>query len=56
VPDVSRRALAKAFRVLFRHSAPRSESLRSLDADVSRDPYVMKLVEFLARSLDAQGA
>ncbi len=50
VPDGSRRALAKAFRVLFRHSVARSESLRSLADDVARDPYVQKLVEFLAVS------
>jgi UDP-N-acetylglucosamine acyltransferase len=54
VPDVSRRALAKAFRVLFRHSVPRSESLRALEDDVASDPYVQKLVGFLERSLEAQ--
>jgi UDP-N-acetylglucosamine acyltransferase len=52
VPDGSRRALAKAFRVLFRHSVPRSESLRELEADVAGDPYVRKLVGFLERSLE----
>jgi UDP-N-acetylglucosamine acyltransferase len=52
VPDVSRRALAKAFRALFRHAVPRSESLKTLDAEVSGDPYVRKLVDFLAQSLE----
>jgi UDP-N-acetylglucosamine acyltransferase len=51
VPDGSRRALAKAFRVLFRHSVPRSESLRALTGDVASDPYVRKLVGFLEKSL-----
>jgi len=53
VPDASRRALARAFRVLFRHSVPRSESLRSLSDDVAQDPYVKKLVSFLAASLES---
>jgi UDP-N-acetylglucosamine acyltransferase len=55
VPDGSRRALAAAFRVLFRHSVPRSESLRALGDDIARDPYVQKLVGFLEQSL-ASGA
>jgi len=50
VPDASRRALAKAFRVLFRHSVPRSESLRNLGDDLAADPYVRKLVGFLAQT------
>jgi UDP-N-acetylglucosamine acyltransferase len=50
VPDASRRALAKAFRVLFRPSVPRSESLRNLDDELAADPYVKKLVGFLAQS------
>jgi UDP-N-acetylglucosamine acyltransferase len=54
VPDGSRRALAKAFRVLFRHSVPRTESLRALESDVAQDPYVRKLIGFLERSLQAQ--
>jgi UDP-N-acetylglucosamine acyltransferase len=51
VPDGSRRALAKAFRVLFRPSIPRSESLRSLGDDIAADPYVKKLVGFLEAGL-----
>jgi UDP-N-acetylglucosamine acyltransferase len=51
VPDGSRRALAKAFRMLFRHSVPRSESLRALGDDIARDPYVQKLVGFLEAGL-----
>jgi UDP-N-acetylglucosamine acyltransferase len=49
VPDVSRRALAAAFRALFGKASPRSESLRSMPADLARDPYVQKLVGFLAQ-------
>jgi UDP-N-acetylglucosamine acyltransferase len=47
VPEQSRRALAKAFRVLFRHAVPRSESLRAVSAELAADPYVKKLVGFL---------
>jgi UDP-N-acetylglucosamine acyltransferase len=47
VPEQSRRALAKAFRVLFRHAVPRSESLRAVSAELADDPYVKKLVGFL---------
>src|SRR5882724_11320698 len=54
VPDASRRALAKAFRVLFLRAIPRIESLRALDDDVAKDPYVQKLVGFLERSLESQ--
>jgi UDP-N-acetylglucosamine acyltransferase len=51
VPDGSRRALAKAFRALFRHSTPRSESLRAVTEELADDPYVKKLVGFLTRAL-----
>ncbi|HKQ71505.1 MAG TPA: acyl-ACP--UDP-N-acetylglucosamine O-acyltransferase [Polyangiaceae bacterium] len=50
VPDVSRRALGRAFRVLFGNSAPRSESLRAVQTELAHDPYVSKLVTFLSRS------
>jgi hypothetical protein len=40
--------------VLFRHSVPRSESLRELGEDLTHDPYVKKLLGFLARSLEAE--
>jgi UDP-N-acetylglucosamine acyltransferase len=49
VPDGSRRALAAAFRTLFRKSSARSESLREVPEELARDPYVQKLVGFLAR-------
>jgi UDP-N-acetylglucosamine acyltransferase len=49
VPDGSRRALAAAFRALFRGSSPIGESIHAVPEDVARDPYVQKLVEFLAR-------
>jgi UDP-N-acetylglucosamine acyltransferase len=48
VPDGSRRALAAAFRTLFGKSSPRSESLRTVPEELTRDPYVQKLVGFLA--------
>ncbi len=47
VPDGSRRALAAAFRTLF-GGAPRAESLRAVPDDLACDPYVQKLVGFLA--------
>lgn len=51
VPDGSRRALAAAFRTLFAKASPRSESLRAVPAELARDPYVQKLVSFLAQTL-----
>jgi len=51
VPDSSRRALARAFRVLFRRAAPRAESLGIVKQELGADPYVDKLVGFLSRSL-----
>jgi UDP-N-acetylglucosamine acyltransferase len=51
VPDSSRRALARAFRVLFRRTAPRAESLGIVRQELGEDPYVDKLVGFLSRSL-----
>ena len=52
VPDGSRRALAAAFRALFGKALPRSESIRAVPEDLARDPYVQKLVGFLARAPD----
>ena len=49
VPEGSRRALAKAFRVLFRHEVPLRESLRTVNAELADDPYVKKLVGFLEK-------
>jgi UDP-N-acetylglucosamine acyltransferase len=50
VPDVSRRALSAVFRTLFGKTSPRSASLRTVPEDLARDPYVQKLVGFLAQS------
>ncbi|HEX9297760.1 MAG TPA: acyl-ACP--UDP-N-acetylglucosamine O-acyltransferase [Polyangiaceae bacterium] len=50
VPDSSRRALSQAFRVLFRPSVPRSESLRTVSPELAQDPYVQKLIGFLTQS------
>jgi UDP-N-acetylglucosamine acyltransferase len=51
VPEVSRRALAKAFRLLFRPAVPRTESLRSMADELAGDPYVQKLLAFLSHSM-----
>ena len=51
VPDSSRRALAKAFRVIFRRATPQSESLGIVRQELGQDPYVDKLVGFLSRNL-----
>jgi UDP-N-acetylglucosamine acyltransferase len=49
VPESSRRALAKAFGVLFRRGATRSESLGLVKLELGYDPYVEKLVGFMSR-------
>jgi UDP-N-acetylglucosamine acyltransferase len=51
VPDGSRRALAAAFRALFGKRSTRIESVRAVPAELACDPYVQKLIGFLARSL-----
>jgi UDP-N-acetylglucosamine acyltransferase len=50
VPDVSRLALGAAFRAIFGTTSPRAESLRAIPEDLARDPYVQKLVQFLAHA------
>jgi UDP-N-acetylglucosamine acyltransferase len=50
VPEPSRRALRRVFSVLFRASAPIRESMRTLDGELTRDPYVQTLLGFLAES------
>jgi UDP-N-acetylglucosamine acyltransferase len=50
VPEVSRRALGTAFRTLFGTTSPRAESLRAIPEELARDPYVQKLVQFLAHA------
>jgi UDP-N-acetylglucosamine acyltransferase len=47
VPEASSRALAAAFRAIYRGSAVRSESLRAVPREIAEDPYVQKLVDFL---------
>jgi UDP-N-acetylglucosamine acyltransferase len=56
VPDGSRRALAAAFRALFGKTLPRIESVRAVPEDLTRDPYVQKLVGFLAASVKTDHA
>ena len=48
VPDTSRRALAAAFRAIYLGPSTLAESIRTVPADLARDPYVQKLVGFLA--------
>lgn len=50
VPEVSRSALAAAFRTIFRNASPRAESLRAIPEELARDPYVQKLMQFLAHA------
>jgi UDP-N-acetylglucosamine acyltransferase len=54
VPESSRRALRRVFRVLFRDSAPIRESMRTLDGELTRDPYVQTLLGFLSDSREAR--
>jgi UDP-N-acetylglucosamine acyltransferase len=51
VPEPSRRALRRAFRVLFRDAGPLRESMRALDGETAQDPYVQTLLGFLSASL-----
>ena len=52
VPEGSRRALAKAFRLLFRQSSAIRESLRAVSDELASDPYVKRLVGFLEQTLE----
>jgi UDP-N-acetylglucosamine acyltransferase len=48
VPDTSRRALAAAFRAIYRGPSTLTHAIRAVPEDLARDPYVQKLVGFLA--------
>lgn len=50
VPEGSRRALARAFRILFRGREPRVSALAAVREEVGGDPWVARLVAFLERS------
>lgn len=47
-PDASRRALSRAFRMLFRSDEPRSLVLPVVRAELGHDPHVARLVDFLS--------
>jgi UDP-N-acetylglucosamine acyltransferase len=48
VPEPSRAALERAYRSLFRKGVPLAVALRELDQMLRDDPYVAKLIDFLA--------
>jgi UDP-N-acetylglucosamine acyltransferase len=50
VPEDSQRALARAFRMVFRSGAPRSQSLPTVRQELGESPYVRRLVDFLMTS------
>jgi len=47
VPEASKRALQRAFRMLYRGRLPRSAALGAVRSELMGDPYVAELVEFL---------
>jgi UDP-N-acetylglucosamine acyltransferase len=47
VPEGSRRALAKAFRIVFRSGVPRAQALVTVQRELGADPWVARLVAFL---------
>jgi UDP-N-acetylglucosamine acyltransferase len=53
VPPDSQRALSRAFRIIFRSDAPRSESLRAAREELAADPYVARLLDFLTSAPSA---
>jgi UDP-N-acetylglucosamine acyltransferase len=48
VPEPSRRALERAFRMLYRSRQPLLGALAAVRSELMDDPYVAELVEFLA--------
>ena len=47
VPDASRRALERAFRMLYRSRQPLTTALAAVRAELAGDVYVAELVDFL---------
>jgi UDP-N-acetylglucosamine acyltransferase len=47
VPEASRDALERAYRILFRKGTPMAVAMDEVDAALRSDPYVAKLVAFL---------
>jgi UDP-N-acetylglucosamine acyltransferase len=48
VPDASREALERAFRVLWRSGTPLAVAARTAEAEYGADPYVRRLLHFIA--------
>ena len=54
VPEPSRRALERAFRMLFRSRQPLAVALAAVRVELTFDPYVAELVEFLATRVEGR--
>ena len=52
VPEPSRRALERAFRMLYRSHEPLSVALAAVRAELMGDAYVAELVEFLTNRIE----
>ena len=50
VPKDSQDALRKAFKLIFGKRVPRAEGMRVAERELGQDPYVARLLAFLARS------
>jgi UDP-N-acetylglucosamine acyltransferase len=53
IPESSQRALARAFRMLFRSRIPRAQALPAARSELSNDPHVAHLLDFLSASEQA---
>jgi len=47
IEEASRKALAEAFRLLYRSKTPRAVALELVRKELATDPYVARLVAFL---------
>lgn len=47
VPDASKRAIERAFRMLYRSGQPRALALAAAGPELAADPYVAELIAFL---------
>lgn len=54
VPEPSRRALERAFRMLYRSRQPLLVALAAVRAELAGDVYVAELVDFLTARIEAQ--
>jgi UDP-N-acetylglucosamine acyltransferase len=53
VPEASKRALERAFRMLYRGQEPLAVALLAVRYELASDPYVAELVEFLTTRTEA---